>query len=385
MKETNIQEMKAKDIMSKKPVTVNCHDELSVVLGKMREHDVHDLPVVDGDKLVGLASYDTFLKRRSIPLTMKVEHFMSFPPKLAKDVSIMEIAELMLSSGYRSVPVTMEDKIIGIVSRSDLITIIPQMKELNSILVKEIMTQSPHCVSENDSLDKAKSLMSRLDVRALPVIDDHDKITGVVGFKDISEYAWRKKVSTRHGQRGGESAPLKIKIGSVMNSPPVTLPSDSKISEAAKLMQEYSISTIVVAENDVPVGIVTQYDLMELIASFQKKKKGVYVQISGLEMAESEIYDMMYELIQKAMKRLGRVVTPKVFTIHASMHSEGKDHHSGRYHLTGRLTTEHEMYYANAIDWDIMKCLSDMLSQLDRMIRKDQGKKHDTHKGKKHR
>lgn len=379
MKPMIIQETEARHIMSKKPVTVNCHDELSVVLGKMREHDIHDLPVVDGKKLVGHVSYDSFLKRRNIPLTTKVENFMSFPPKLSESVSVMEIAELMLSSGYRSVPVTKDDRIVGIVSRSDLIDIIPRMKVLNDILAKEIMTQSPHMVSEEDSLDKAKSLMGRLDVRALPVVDEGNRLVGVVGLKDISDYAWRNKQSETRGAISGESHPLKIKISSVMKSPPITAHADMKIADIADIMKKNAISTVVITENDIPIGIVTQYDLMELMASFQDTD-GVYVQISGLEMAESEVYDMMYELIQKSMKRMGKMVKPKVFTIHASIHSEGRDHHTGRYHLTGRLTTEHEMYYANAVDWDLMKCLSDMLGQLDRMVRKDKEKKLDRRK-----
>ena len=72
MKEYNIHETKAKNIMSKKLVTIECHEEISVALGKMREHDVHELPVTDDGKIIGLVSYDTFLKRRNIPLTTKV-------------------------------------------------------------------------------------------------------------------------------------------------------------------------------------------------------------------------------------------------------------------------------------------------------------------------
>lgn len=374
MKEMNIQETEARHIMSKKLVTVDCRDELSHVLGQMREHGLSDLPVVDNSKLVGHVSYDTFLKRRNIPLTTKVENFMSFPPKLAQGNSIMEIAELMLSSGYRAVPVTKDEKIVGIVTRTDLMKIIPQMKILNKIQVKEIMTHSPHCVSEKDKLDKAKSLMSRLDVRALPVVDAKNKITGVIGIKDITEYAWRDKSRVSMYEGGGESSPVKITVSSVMNKPPISIDEKSMIPDAVKLMVENSISTIVVTERDTPIGVITQYDLMELLASFQEKE-GVFVQISGLEMAESDVYDMMYDLIQKSMKRLGKLVKPKIFTIHVSMHSEGKDHHSGRYHLTGRLTTDHEMYYANSIDWDLMKCMSEMLSQLDRMIRKDKRKR----------
>ncbi len=378
MKEINIHETKAKDIMSKKPVTIECHEDISVALGSMREHDVHELPVIEDDKLVGLVSYDTFLKRRNIPLTTKVENVMSFPPRVKPEMSIMDIAELMLSSGYRAVPVTREEKIVGIVSRSDLVGSIPAMEILKGIKVKEIMTHNPRCVSGEDTIETAKSLMNRMDVRALPVIDDDSKMVGMVGLRDITDSGWRKKQKTGIGG-GGESKPLKIAISSVMSTDPIYVDEDQTITNAIELMLDKSISTIMVAKHEVPIGIVTQYDLMELIASFQKTE-GVYVQISGLDVEDSDAYDPMYDLIQKSMKRTAKLVKPKLFTIHVSMHSDGHDEHAGRYQLSGRMTTDHEMFYAQSHDWDLLKCLSDLLNQLDRMVRKDKSKKNDRHK-----
>ncbi len=378
MKEINIHETNAKDIMSKRPVTIEFHEEISVALGKMKEHDIHELPVTDDGKMIGLVSYDTFLKRRNIPMTTKVENVMSFPPRLSPDISIMDIAEVMLSSGYRAVPVTEDEVIVGIVSRSDLISSIPAMDILKGIKVKEIMTHNPKCVSGDDTIDTAKSLMNRLDVRALPVIDDDSKITGMVGLRDMTESGWRKKQKTGAGG-GGESKPLKINISSVMNQNPICVDEDQTIADAVELMLDNGISTLVVSKHDVPIGIVAQYDLMELIASFQKTD-GVYVQISGIDMEDSDAYDPMYDMIQKSMIRTGKLVKPKMFTIHVSMHSDGHDEHSGHYQLSGRMTTDHEMYYAHATDWDLLKCLSDLLSQLDRMVRKDKSKKDSRHK-----
>ncbi|MCK4758297.1 MAG: CBS domain-containing protein [Thermoplasmata archaeon] len=378
MKEFNIHETKAKDIMSKKLVTIECHEEISVALGKMREHDVHELPVTDDGKIIGLVSYDTFLKRRNIPLTTKVENVMSFPPRLSPDISIMDVAEMMLSSGYRAVPVTKDEKIVGLVSRADLVGVIPDMDILRHIKVKEIMTHNPRCVEPDDTIDTAKSLMNHLDVRALPVIDEDSKIIGMVGLRDITDSGWRKKQKTGRGG-GGESKPVKINISSVMNIEPVCVDEDQTITEAVHLMLDNGISTIIVSKHDVPIGIVTQYDLMELIASFQKKE-GVYVQISGLDIEDSDAYDPMYELIQKSMKRMGKLVKPKMFTIHVSTHAYGSEEHAGRYQLSGRMTSEHEMFYAHATDWDLLRCLSDLLSQLDRMIRKDKSKKDSRHK-----
>ena len=130
-----------------------------------------------------------------------------------------------------------------------------------------------------------------------------------------------------------------------------------------------------------PVGIITQYDLIELIASF-KSEEQVFVQISGLHEAEPEAYDMMYELIQKSVKRMAKLVTPKIFTIHVTRQDAGSEHTAGNVTVRGRMTTEHELYHFTATDWDLALALSSMLSQMEKSIRKDKDKKQSISKKK---
>ncbi|MCK5024936.1 MAG: CBS domain-containing protein, partial [Thermoplasmata archaeon] len=192
--------------------------------------------------------------------------------------------------------------------------------------------------------------------------------------KDLGKASFRKRERATRGDSGGEQITAKIKVGSVMRAPPITIGETQTIVEAVSLMNDNSISTIIVTEKDRPVGIVTQYDLIELIASF-KHEEQVFVQISGLHEADPESYDIMYELIQKNIKRVSKIITPKIFTIHVTTQEAGSDHMSGDVTIRGRMTTEHEMYYSTAIDWDLMKALSTMLSHIEKSIRKDKEKR----------
>ena len=367
--------MKASDVMSRKLITVGQDEDVSSAIGKMQKHDINEVPVVSDDgSILGLVNYETLLKRRSIPMTTKVENVMAFPPRVDEEASVMDIAETMLSSGYRAVPVTDRDRIIGIVSRTDLMNIIPTLKILSGIEVNEIMTESPHYIGEKDTIDQARSIMYKLDVRALPVTNGNENLVGVVGLKDIGKASFRKRERTTRGDEKGEQITAKIKVGSIMKSPPITITETQKIVEAVTLMSKNNISSIVVTDKDKPIGVVTQYDLIELIASF-KHEEQVFVQISGLHEADPESYDMMYELIQKNIKRVSKIVTPKIFTIHVTTQEAGSDYQSGDVTLRGRMTTEHELYYSTVTDWDLMKALSSMLSNIEKSIRKDKDKK----------
>jgi CBS domain-containing protein len=375
MTRQSVQEIKAKDIMARNLITVELGEDVSSALGKMQHHDINEVPVVTSDgKIIGLVNYETLLKKRSIPMSAKVENIMAFPPRVGEDISVMEIAETMLSSGYRAVPVTEKDFIVGMVSRSDLVGIIPELNILKEILVHEVMTENPHFIREKETMDQARNLMFRLDVRALPVVNSKDELTGVIGLKDLAKItSSEKNRQTRGDILGGKSSSSKVEVKSIMKTP-VSIGKDAKISEAVKLMNENEISTIIVTEENKPIGIITQYDLIELIASF-KSEEQVFVQISGLHEAEPEAYDMMYELIQKSVKRMAKIVTPKVFTINVNRQDTGSDHTAGNVSLRGRMTTEHELYYSTSRDWDLMMALSTMLSQMEKSIRKDKDKK----------
>ena len=66
MKEFRIEELRAKDIMEKNPITTTPEENLSTILGKMKGNDIHELPVLKKKKVVGLISFDTLIKRRNL-------------------------------------------------------------------------------------------------------------------------------------------------------------------------------------------------------------------------------------------------------------------------------------------------------------------------------
>ena len=61
--------------------------------------------------------------------------------------------------------------------------------------------------------------MSALDVRVLPVVDDNEKIIGIVGIKDIALMNWHERIRMTLGEFTGRRA-VTVKVGSVAVEPP---------------------------------------------------------------------------------------------------------------------------------------------------------------------
>jgi CBS domain-containing protein len=372
-----IEKLKAEDVMSKKFVTATEEDNLSDVLAKLKKHDVNELPVIRKKKLVGLVSLDTLIKRRNLPLTTKVEHIMSKPPKLSLSTPLTTVAEMLMSSGFRTLPIISKGKVLaGMVSRSDLLKGIGKDKELSSTEISTIMTMVPQCVKEEDNITHARTLMKRLSIRTIPVVDDSEKLVGVVGVKDIARM-WTPKSRESTGELTGEKISLDVEVKSIMNSNPVFLEKDGDVGKAIKLMSKHDISSILITEEQKPIGIITPLDLIELLVRSQERES-LYVQITGLDEEDAEYYDDMYDIIQKYMRKINKIEKTQIFALHVSQfHNKS---FVKEYELRARLSTEKQMFYAHGKGWNLMWALDEVLENLERMVTKEKERRLDARK-----
>lgn len=116
---------KAKDIMTSPFVSVNAKSTVDEALELLLRHHVSGLPVVDdNDALLGVISEYDLLKLLYEPSSDPpcIESFVT-TDVLSTDVddSLPEIADLFLTKSIRRLPVICDGKVVGIISRRDLI------------------------------------------------------------------------------------------------------------------------------------------------------------------------------------------------------------------------------------------------------------------------
>ena len=345
--------------------TVNVDTPLYDVLAQMKAQDIHEIPVVEGGELAGIVSFGTLLRRKTVGVNTKAKSVMENPPEVQVSAPLTEVAEHIVSTSYRQMPVLKGTKPVGMISRKDLIKVIPEIKDLRNLLVADIMTEEVRVVKESDALSLAVETMSSLDIRTLPVIDEDGILTGIVGVKDIVRYNWREKQKQTVGEITGNSTPVEIKVESLSTNSPITVSPDTTLGEAVKLILDKNISTLPVLMGKDIIGIVTTYDLVELIASLRERDM-VYMQITGLEDEDRRELEVMEREIQSGLGKIAKVSRPMLFTMHVSKYHEKGN--SSKYSLSGRLTTEHNVYVAKAVDWNITKATIQLMEHMERRV-----------------
>ena len=372
MKRNRVQDLPVSAYMSTDLVTATPDDTLGDVLGKMKSNDVHELPVLERKKLAGVVTMRELMRRRNLPPTTKVSTVLEIAPEITPDTALPEAAEKMISAGFRAVPVVKGKSLIGIVSRSDIVRALVDTRAVEGLSVREFMTPNPQCVAEDDTVEHAVQIMRSLGERSVPVVDKNRHLKGVVGLKDVVELFARPKVREHYGERAGREAKVGLEVKGVMRYPPYTVGPDADVQRAAELMAKNHISSIIVAERDEPVGIITSQDLMQFLAGLRERQQ-LFVEIGGLEDDPKDTYDEIYDIVQKEMRRIAPLVEPRTLAIHLQKYKPEGDR--WKYSLRARFTTAHRIYYAHHFDWDLHVALTGLLETLYKRIVKEKERK----------
>jgi len=128
-----------KNIMSSKLVFATVNSKISDVKNLMQENHIHHVPIVSGKKLIGLVSRVDILRS-------------SFSDLFIKDDKASE-------------------------------------EQLDSVAsIEDVMTRDIKTISTSETVRDAAMLLLADDFNSLPIIDNNEELAGIVTSKDIIRY-----------------------------------------------------------------------------------------------------------------------------------------------------------------------------------------------------
>lgn len=111
------------DVMSRDPVAARVTDPLSTAVKLFQAHPIHHLPVIDGDRLVGLVTKLDCLRARvnGASTTTRLKDLMTHPVLTVTPETPLRVAlERLLERRFGCLPVVGTDgDLVGIVTRLD--------------------------------------------------------------------------------------------------------------------------------------------------------------------------------------------------------------------------------------------------------------------------
>lgn len=126
----------------------------------------------------------------------KVRDVMSHRPRcVSPDTPVSEAAELMESEDVGALPVLDGEELAGMITDRDIvIRAVAKGKDPRGMPVREVSTRDVVSVRSDDDLSEVLKLMASYQVRRLPVVDDDNRLIGVVAQADVAQEAKEKAV-----------------------------------------------------------------------------------------------------------------------------------------------------------------------------------------------
>ena len=115
---------------------------------------------------------------------------------------------------------------------------------------RDVMTGGVECVGENDTVLDAARRLAELDVGAMPICGEDDRLKGMLTDRDIVV-----KVLAE-GKNPGD-----VRAGELGEGKPVTIGADDSVQEALRTMREHKVRRLPVIDGHDLVGMVSQADL----------------------------------------------------------------------------------------------------------------------------
>jgi CBS domain-containing protein len=120
------------------------------------------------------------------------------PRSIGVSASVVEAARLMREEHIGSLPITEDERLVGMITDRDITTrVVAEAADPKTTSVGDVYSRDLISVEPDNDLEEALQLMSRHQVRRLPVVEN-ERLVGIVAQADIA------LTLTENEQRTGE-------------------------------------------------------------------------------------------------------------------------------------------------------------------------------------
>ncbi|MEU6058115.1 CBS domain-containing protein [Streptomyces sp. NPDC047097] len=123
---------------------------------------------------------------------------------------------------------------------------------------KDIMHAGARWLPEHETLDRAAQMMRELNVGALPIADENERLCGILTDRDIVVGC----VAAGHD-------PARITAGDLAKGTPRWIAADADVDEVLQMMKEHRIRRLPVIENKRLIGMISEADIARHLSDAQ--------------------------------------------------------------------------------------------------------------------
>ena len=188
------------NVMTPNPITVAPEVMVKRAAEIMLDHDISGLPVVEGERLVGIVTKLDFAKVCSGYEDIYVGQVMQAnPTTVSPGDRVVHARRLLLDEDLVGLPVTEGGKLVGVVTVRDMAMKLAAFQEvvpdqhknerIKNLLVGDIMTQPATTTRTDVRLSEVSRLMLERRFSTLPVLNLEGELVGLLTKTELTQIA----------------------------------------------------------------------------------------------------------------------------------------------------------------------------------------------------
>ena len=267
--------------ISQKPISILKNSTVSEVITKLLENNLSRLVVTENGKPIGiitekdvgffLFSETTKQGLENIPISRIMNQVLF----VKSELSIRDAAKVMMDKGVSSLAIGTEQKIDGIITKTDLVRY--YLNKGSEDIVVDFMTHEYVFTYTAAPLFKVIRKMIDSKISRIIVKDQNENPVGVISFRDF----FRISIELGNEEDGVGFTIANVRQGflsekgfgnislarDIMTKGLVTVKFNQRLSDACRLILENNVSGLAVLDgNESIAGIISKTDIIKAIA-----------------------------------------------------------------------------------------------------------------------
>jgi CBS domain-containing protein/ribosome-associated translation inhibitor RaiA len=378
--------MDIEDIVSQEYVTFSPETRVSKLAGTFDDPSVEGV-VVQGDEFEGVVTRRQLATSHHQP-DEKLRSLVWHVPRLDPTEDVRRVAQLMIDSDARLLPVFEGDSLVGVVTADGVLRAVQPF--LDAATVREAYSADLVSLDPDATVGEALHTFRENRITHLPVVEGGSAV-GVLSLYDVTDLTVRSVGGSQGGDAGGTDSfggdvsastgrsrgggygaregeldrLLDLPVRDVMAEPVRTIDPDATLETAVDEMFEIGGSSLVVTDDGRPFGIVTKTDVLDSLTWEAGGNRGV--QLYGADLLDDVSYDEVVAMVDKFDGRdAGMTVLDAKIHLH-----EHKEKLRGTPLVLARLRlhTDRGQYIASGEGYGARHAINEARDVLERQIR----------------
>ncbi|WP_333638679.1 CBS domain-containing protein [Pyrobaculum aerophilum] len=267
------------EFATKNVVTVGEKEKVLNAMKIMVNLDIRRLPIIRGDKLVGIITMLDILDAIYSWISDKTTEGSLYSDIYMKNVieigtrsvisarpetPVAEVISLFLRHNFGSMPIVDEaGRLVGIFTEWDVLKLASQLDFPHR--VRDVMTRIIYVLTPYSTVMDVLEGITIYKFRRYPIVDENGKVVAMLHAKDVLKYFADDETIEKIKQGAGEEVVNNYVIN-IAKSPIFLARPDDSVIDVIKKMLEYDVGGVPVVneEGTAVIGMVTEKTLMLL-------------------------------------------------------------------------------------------------------------------------